>query len=158
MLRHLFTFVFIVLSGLSSGCAHQMGANRSALRIKSVDRPLGELRALVTDFLPVGLRARSPNGREFLSRHFVVESRGVYKDAGDAVDRYFAQVLVLGDRRPYDVEILVTKEKRVLRGNQFSYAIVGFDTRLAKELEKSLLSELTKSREDSNIIDDFRVF
>lgn len=131
--------------------------NRNALKINEVDRPLGELRAIVAGILPTGQRAVSPNGRELLSRHFVVEGPE-FKPAADALTRYFARILILGDRRPYNIEILVTQEKRVLKNEQFTYAVTGYSSRLAKELEKRLRTELTKRREDLNIIDDFRVF
>jgi len=156
MFRHLFVYLLILFSFLT-GCASSLG-NRNALRINEVDWPLGEIRAVVASLLPAGQRGMSPNGRELLSRHFVLEGRSGYKPAGDATERYFAQFLILGDRRPYDVEILVTQERRVLRGNQFTYVVTGYDTRLAKELERKLRTELTKRREDRNIIDDFRVY
>ena len=154
MLRHLFVYILILIL---TGCASSLG-NRKALRINDLDWPLAELRGLAASILPAGPRATSPNGRELLSRHFILEGSSGYKPAGDATERYFAQILILGDRRPYDIEILVTQEKRVLRGNQFNYVVTGHDTRLAKELERKLRSELSKRREDRNIIDDFRVF
>ncbi len=145
-------FVMVVV-----GCTTTIG-NRRSSRIESLDLPLHELRAVASSVLPTGQRAISPNGRELLSRHFILEGAKGYKPAGDATERYFASILVLGDRRPYDIEISVTLERRVLRGNQFTYIVEGYDTRLAKELEKKLRIELTKRREDLNIIDDFRVF
>lgn len=153
MLRHLVILVFLFLSG----CA-VLGNNRHALKISEVDWSLGEIRSSIGAIIPAGQRAMSPNGREILSRHFVLDRQRNFKPAGDALERYFAQFLILGDRRPYDVEILVTHEKRVLKGNQFVYMVSGYDPRLAKELEKRLRTELTKRREDRNIIDDFRVF
>lgn len=155
MRKHLLFFIFIILQLL--GCTTTFGSRQTS-RIPALDWPLGELRAVAASVLPTGQRAISPNGRELLSRHFVLEGSKGYKPAGDATERYFASILVLGDRRPYDVEISVTLERRVLRGQQFTYVVEGYDTRLAKELEKKLRLELTKRREDLNIIDDFRVF
>jgi hypothetical protein len=132
--------------------------NRNALLVNDIDWPLAELRTVAASILPVGQRAISPNGRELLSKHFILEGARGYKPAGDATERYFASVLILGVRRPYDVEILVTLERRVLRGNQFTYIVDGYDYKLAKELERKFRQELTKRREDLNIIDDFRVF
>lgn len=152
MLRHL----VICLCFSLAGCA-TLG-NRNSVTVKDIDWPLSELRSIAATVLPTGTRAISPNGRELLSRHFILEGRTGYKPAADATERYFAQVLILGDRRPYDVEILVTLERRVLRGNQFTYIVEGYDYKLAKELEVKLRQELTKRREDLNIIDDFRVF
>jgi hypothetical protein len=125
--------------------------------IHEVDWPLHDLSSLVAYELPTGLRTTSENGREFYSKHFVLDGPK-YKDAGDAVDRYFATVTVLGDSRPYDLEIFVTREKRVLRDTGFDYVATGHDVQLARELEYKLRQELAKRREDRNIIDDFRVF
>ncbi len=105
----------------------------------------------------MGVRTVSPNGREFLSKYFVIGEKE-YKPADDALDRYYVQIIVLGDRRPYDIEISATREKRVLRGEDFTYVVTGHDRRLAKELVTQLREQLTKRREDRNIIDDFRVF
>ena len=154
LIRHLLFFALLAFTG----CTTTLGGNRNTSKIDDLDWPLAELRSVAASILPTGQRAISPNGRELLSRHFILEGARGYKPAADATERYYASILILGDRRPYDIEILVTLERRVLRGNQFTYIIEGYDARLAKELERKLRSELTKRREDLNIIDDFRVF
>lgn len=148
----------IFISFATLGCATLQGHHPEALLIEEVNWPLTEIRQVITGLLPGGPRAVSPNGRELQSRHFLVDRNGGYKEAADALERYFAHILILGDRRPYSVEILVTHEKRVLRGNQFTYVVTGYDKRLAKNLERKMRAELTKRREDRNIIDDFRVY
>lgn len=132
-------------------------APEGATFIKDVDLKLSEIEQLVVSQLPVGQRAVSPNGREFLSRHFIRKG-GEFKPADEAIERFFAQVLILGERRPYNLQILVTRERRVLKNDQFTYRVIGHDPRLAKELEKNIRLALTERREDRNIIDDFRVF
>jgi hypothetical protein len=139
-----------------AGCA-TLEVNPDSLLIKEVDASLTDLRAAASNSLPVGQRSISQNGRELLSKMFIID-KDRYKPAADSSLRYYAQFKILGDRRPYDIEILVFTEKRVLRGNQFVYAMVGHDRTLAKELEQKFRLELTKRREDRNIIDDFRVF
>lgn len=134
-----------------------MGENQQALRIRNVDASVSDLRAVVSTVVPVGIRAVSSNGRELVSKHFVV-LKDRYRAAADATDRYYAQITILGDRRPYDVEILVAHEQRVLRNDRFTYIIVEYDQNLARELEVKLREELTKRREERNVIDDFRVF
>lgn len=135
-----------------------MGRNRAAVVVSDIDWPIAEIRTVIGQIIPVGVRAMSPNGHEVLSRHFILDRQGQPVPASDAINRYFTHFLILGDRRPYEVEILVTKEERALRGNQFTYVVSGYDMRLAKQLEARLRSELTKRREDRNIIDDFRVY
>jgi hypothetical protein len=130
---------------------------RHVLAIRNVNWPLTSLQGLVAGVLPTGLRNTSRNGREMYSKHFVVDGTQ-YKPAADAIERYFATVMVLGSSRPYDLEIFVTREKRVLRQNNFEYREFGYDITLAREIEYKLKEELAKRREDRNIIDDFRVF
>ena len=133
------------------------GSPDYALRIQALDWPLVDLQGLVVAELPTGLRTTSANGREFYSKHFILDGPR-YKLAGDAVDRYTAQVTVLGSERPYDLEIVVTHERRVIRSGSYTYIEIGHDMSLARELEYKFKQELTKRREDRNIIDDFRVF
>lgn len=149
-------FIFVPIFVFLSGCA-SLDHNPEGRLIREVDASLSDIRAVANAILPVGQRSISSNGREMLSKHFIIgEDR--YKPALDSTLRYFALITVLGDRRPYDVQVLVTIEKRVLRGNQFTMAAIGYDRNLAKELELKFRQELTKRREDRNIIDDFRVF
>lgn len=155
MLKHLVNLGLILFT---AGCATLTGHHPEALLIEEVDWPIAEIRIVAAQLMPAGQRAISPNGREMQGRHFLPDRQGGYKQAGDALERYFAHIKILGDRRPYKVEILVTHEKRVLRGNQFTYVVTGYDKRLAKDIEKKLRAELTKRREDRNIIDDFRVY
>lgn len=152
MLRHL-----LIFTSFLAGCAILMNENKNALRMREVDASVSELRTIVAAVIPVGLRAVSTNGREIVSRHFVI-TKDRYKPAADALERYFVQVTILGDRRPYDIEILVSHEKRVLREDRFTYVIVDYDQDLAREIEHKIRAELTKRRDGRNVIDDFRVF
>jgi hypothetical protein len=146
-------FIFIL-----GGCsAMGVAPSRYALRLKNVDWPLQELQNLIAIELPTGLRTTSPNGRELYSKYFVL-SGDKYKPAAEAADRYYATVIVLGVERPYDLDIFVTREKRVLGDTGYEYEEVGHNMMLARELEYKLKVELAKRREDRNIIDDFRVF
>jgi len=131
--------------------------SRNTVTVEDVKAPLQYLQRTVVSILPMGLRGNSRNGREFQSKYFVV-SKGVYKEAGEAADRYYAHFTILGERRPYNVEVYVTHEQRTLDGNELTYRVIGHDSRLAKELAQSLRNRLTKRREDLNIIDDFRAF
>jgi len=145
---------FLVLS--LSGCASMM-ANRQSKFIKEIDWPLPQIRIAIAAQIPIGQRSISQNGRELTSEYFV-PARDGYKDGAEASNRYYVQYTVLGDRRPYDIEILVTSERRTLKGNDFVYLKHGHDDRLTAELAARLAKELSKRREDRNIIDDFRVY
>lgn len=147
-----YLLVFLTLTGCAS-----MGIPKYARTIQQIDSPLIEIQKTVARTLPLGLATASANGREMYSKRFILV-KGKFEEASDAADRYFATVTVLGDMRPYTLEIFVTRENRVLHNDGFSYAEVGHDLGLAHKLEKILREELAKRREDRNIIDDFRVF
>lgn len=72
--------------------------------------------------------------------------------------RWFAHVFILGDRRPYNIEVLVKREKRIANRGVLTYRPEGLDLRIASNLKKRIQEELTKSREGINLIDDFRAF
>ncbi|MGE3680454.1 MAG: hypothetical protein AB7G93_01930 [Bdellovibrionales bacterium] len=148
-------FIFSILPFV--GCASLFSSNPDALRIEDVDRPISEIRAIAARLLPVGQRAISPNGHEILSKHFKMDGTK-YVPAADAAERFYAHIVILGDRRPYDIEVFVVHEKRAARENDYTYARVGVDPKLTSDLEQSLRQELTKRREERNIIDDFRVY
>jgi hypothetical protein len=52
----------------------------------------------------------------------------------------------------------VIHERRIIRSGDPSFEVVGYDDRLIQEIESRLRRELTKRREERNIIDDFRVY
>lgn len=150
MYRH-FLFGLILFLGL--GCS----TFQRSVALREVDRKLVSLQENVRSVLPIGLRATSPNGREYLSKYFV-PYRDDYKEADTAPRRWFAQIIVLGDRRPYDIEIYVKRERRVIKRGTLTYVPDGLDLRIASNLRTKLEEALTQRREDTNIIDDFRAF
>lgn len=118
---------------------------------------MGQLRQASIQSLPIGLRSSSSNGRELLSQYFVLKS-GKYQEAINLPVRWSAKIVLLGERRPYEVEIYVFKERRMEGSQGVEYQIEGQDFRLAKRVKDQLLQKLAQRREDLNIIDDFRVF
>ena len=160
-LRRVCVRLFLGLSFVQilAGCAalQSIGTNKHSRFIREVDWPVTEIRAVAFAQMPLGEGSVSTNGRELTSKYFIT-SGDRFKDGEEAVDRYLARFTILGDRRPYDVEVLVIHERRVLRGNEFVYAPIGHDARLTRLLEERLRKELTKRREDRNVIDDFRVY
>lgn len=155
MLRRL---LFLLPCLFLIACAALLGFNERAELISNVDSSISDIRSMISTVIPVGQRAISPNGREILSVHFVLNSKGEPRPAAEAVERWFARYLILGDRRPYNIEVYATRERRFMKNGQYSYEPYASEPRLAKRLAKALQTELTKRREDRNIIDDFRVF
>jgi hypothetical protein len=148
---------FISLALVSCATIENIETPAYATRIDNLEYPLTTVQKTAAIALPVGYRIVSPNGRTFTSQNFILSPDG-YKEAGEALDRYVAHITVMNSERPYAVVISVDHEKRVLKGDEFVYAVVGHDSRLAKELATHFREVLVKRREDRNIIDDFRAF
>lgn len=134
----------LVLLGLSS-CTHLPPGEK----LQNVDRPLLELQKSAANTMPTGLKSTSENGREFFSNPFKI-TKAAY-EAATPGDYYMqAHVMVLGDRRPYNVEIRVY---RVVNNQR-----VSSDNKLEKRLKNEILADLAKRRENRNVIDSFRPF
>lgn len=154
MLRYLLIFCVFV-----AGCSSLQAKRRvESFKVRELESSVSDIRAVISSVIPIGVRNVSGNGREIFSKHFLMTDGNRYRPANDAVERYYVQFIILGDRRPYDLEIIVAHEKRVLRGDNFVYVIDYYDKVLARDLAHAIQDELAKRREDRNIIDDFRVF
>lgn len=151
MLRRLqFLLPVLFLWGCSS--------NYKPLYIDNASQSLAVIRQSAMSSLPMGLMSSSPNGRELKSRYFVIEGKGKGKfvDGIQKSPRYQALITILGERRPYEVQVWVMKEERI--NGSYQYKVSGQDIRLANLVKGRLKEQLAKRREDMNIIDDFRVF
>ncbi len=72
-----------------------------------------------------------------------------------AKERRFAHVTILGERRPYDILVNVVVESQV---TETAYEASDTDDELSEALAKAIKSELLKSLENRNMIDDFNAF
>ncbi len=126
------------------------------MMVADLDRSLVDLQRIAARSMPLGLRSTSPNGREYFSNYFQTVDRK-FKPADTEKERHYAQVLVLGDRRPYNIQILVHRERKSSTAVS-GYEEIGLDLGLARAVRKRILSQLNKRREELNVIDDFRVF
>lgn len=140
---------------LLSGCATLLPEGE---RIENLDLPIHEIQKAVEINLPTGRRQVSSNGREYLSDFFIV-TNGKIQPAGNSSDRFYAHIYILGDRRPYVLQISVIRERK-MGGETYNakYEKYAYDQRIAKVIAKRIQATLSKRRDDRNIIDDFRVF
>ncbi len=141
------------------GCAH-LKSERTIVR--NLNFPLTVLQSTVEQSLPAGKRKVSTNGREFYSEYFISDGQN-FRLVQKPSFRMYAKVTVLGDRRPFDLEVVVYRERRiegdgVNNREPASYEVIGDDQRLAKVVMSRISETLAKRREDRNFIDDFRVF
>ena len=92
------------------------------------------------------------------NNHAHARARGAAATSGDTAPiRSYAQVYILGDRRPYVIEVYVNKQRRV-SAQSSEYVDEGSDQEIAKVVYQRIQFQLSKRREDLNIIDDFRIF
>lgn len=99
-------------------------------------------------------RLTSENGRELLSKYY--DRIGNSEDSiKNARERLSTHVTILGDRRPYDIQIEVVVE---IRDKEGVYQIVERDEFRAERVAKEIQKALVQSRDNRNIIDDFKPY
>lgn len=123
--------------------------------IKNVMLPLAVVRKIVMDNIPGGVRKESMNGREITSQYFDAKEMDVPSET--ARERGRAVVTILGSRRPYTIQVVVTREKR-RKGSKKNYDKLGEDAALTKAVRKRIKDALDNRPADINVIDDFRAF
>lgn len=99
-------------------------------------------------------RSLSQNGRELSSQYYDRKQNEI-KKMEMARERLFTHITVLGDRRPYDVQVEVLVESRNQDG---AFELVGSDDNRAAVIADKLKKALHQSRDKRNVIDDFRSF
>lgn len=124
----------------------------STATVPSQNKALGEIRAAINSIAGEP-RAISENQREIISQYFGRNPNAEF-DAQKSPERLYAKFTILGERRPYDVSVQVFVEQKY----QGVFELVGEDEKTADKVAKDLIKRLNQSREDRNIIDDFRPF
>ncbi|WII72973.1 hypothetical protein QJS83_03695 [Bdellovibrio sp. 22V] len=99
-------------------------------------------------------RSVSQNGREMFSQYYDKKNKVIEK-MNMARERYYTHVLILGSRRPYDVQVEVLVEGRNEDGG---FDVVDRDDDRAAGIAEKIRQALNQSRDNRNIIDDFRSF
>lgn len=139
-------FVFLMLPGLTS-------CSTTGVVLEDQTFSLNEIRKAITSNIGEP-RSISQNQRTFTSVYFSPKPDKKF-DAQKSKQRAYAQVVVLGDRRPYDIECTVFIEERDPDGG---YSQIGEDTAQSEQLAANIKKKLHQSTDDRNIIDDFRAF
>lgn len=99
-------------------------------------------------------RSISQNGREIVSQFYDKKNKNIEK-MDMARERYYTHVTVLGDRRPYDVQVEVLVEGRNEDGG---FDLLDRDDERAGIIAEKIRQSLNQSRDNRNVIDDFRSF
>lgn len=121
--------------------------------LESQNYSLGDLRKAINANIGEP-RVVSENQRTFKSTYFSLKADKKF-DPNKSKQRAYAKIVVLGERRPYDLDITVVVEERDQNGG---YSEVGDDPAQAEQLGKSIKKKLHQSTDDRNVIDDFRAF
>lgn len=139
-------FLLLSLTLLLSGC------QTPGVILK--ETPLGVSDARRAIVAVIGApRSVSSNGRELYSKYY--DSKGLFIEEMDKMKyRYHSKVTILGDRRPYDIAVLVVYEARI----DGKFEVVDQDNGRALQLAEKIKKSLHESREKRNVIDDFRSF
>jgi hypothetical protein len=135
-------FAFVLLQGCQTG----IFINESPAAMTDIRK------AFVTVFGEP--RTANYNGQILLSQYHDKRNR-VDPELSTAKSRYYTQLSILGDRRPYKIKIEVFFEAQVAPQE---YEIIGEDTDLAQKTADKIQEILHQSLKGRNVIDDFRAF
>lgn len=142
----------LVTLGLVTGCA--MGGPMYG----PVDKSIVEIRQAVVKAIPVKINYANKDSREYRSVPFVRYGKQI-KEASTELQRAYALVYIRGNKRPYTVEVVVAvEEAENPLAIQKGFKVVGYDERIAKIILARVKAHLNKRRDDSNLVDDFKIF
>ena len=135
----------------------------TATKSEDLNFPLSSIFKLIQENIPSKLAHRSENGRELYFEPYllplVYRSTLEYPRRVPPPERVRAKAVVLGDSRPYTVEVEFTLEKRVaLKNNEGVYAPAFRLDKYEADFLKQLYENLVKHSKKQNLIDDFRPF
>ena len=138
-----FSLLFLVFV---VGCASQ------SYLINNQNYSLGDLKKTLVSLIGEP-RQMSENQRTIYSRYFSRKADSKF-DPEKAPERLYAAITILGDRRPYEVQVEVFYEIK----DGGAYINQGIDDIETNKLGRGIRTRLNQGREDRNIIDDFRAF
>lgn len=150
-MKKTFFFKFRVLIFTLYGCG-LIGCTTTGVVIPENPNTVGDIRkAFVSTFGEP--RLISSNGRELFTKYHEADFIELEPDM-KIKSRYYTKVIILGERRPYDISVDVIKEKKV----QNKFEIEGHVESLSAKQAERLKETLDKSRVEPKSIDDFTPF
>jgi len=143
----------ILIRGLIAILALTLISCRSGVILRETPLNMSETRRVITMIIGQP-RAISKDGRE-LSSHYYDRQNKPIENPKAVRERYTTVIAILGDRRPYDVEVEVLREVRAPEGG---YEVIENDESRAQAIGDRLQKALNESRDNRNLIDDFRPY
>lgn len=141
--------LFFILGGffalVSQGCATE------GFYVRDMNRSMSDIQVAIRNLY--GVQSKSDDEK-------ILYTPPLKRDPNDTTpenkmrERVIARIVIMGDRRPYDILVQVYLERKI-RG---SWVEVGLDEGLSEIFSKEINRELIESRENRNVIDDFRAF
>jgi len=144
--KFLFKGILLISAFYLSACQHD------GVLISETPMSMVELKRIIISVIDEP-RVTSTNGHELTSNYFDKKGKMIERPA-EARERFYTIVNVLGDRRPYDIQVRVYVEVRTPEG----YDTVGQDDAFAEVWADKIRKALHESREKRNFIDDFKAF
>jgi hypothetical protein len=140
----LFTYSFILTS-----CS----TPRGGVTTEELMRPISVLHRAVNSVMNGGIKSRSVNSRTYLSQFHAV---GMDLNAGykKKKERGQLEITILGDRRPYNINIIYRIESLV--GSKFVFS--RYDKSLASQYLSKLNEYLASRPEERDVIDGFKPY
>jgi len=145
--------LLILFASLMAGL-YLAGCASGTVSLDDVDMTINDLHRVVANSMPVRVKNETANGREFYSVYFVPKG-GDFEESDGGPRRYIAHVEIIGDQKPYRIDITVTLQKRV---EEAHYESDRTEEGMARVISRRIQKALHERREDRNVIDDFRVF
>lgn len=139
----------LIIIFFTAGC---VSAKKDRVVLEDVENSLADIKK-VTGQIIGGIRLQSENGRELFSKYFNVLDETDFT-TGLEEERAYTKVVILGDRRPYDIEVMVYVEKK----EKGQFVQQSTDISLARKKLKIIRQKLNESLGKRNVIDDFKAF
>lgn len=137
---------------------HTLGCSMGGPMYGPVDKSIVEIRESIIKAFPIKVTYANKDSRELRSVPFVRYGKKI-KEATNELQRAYALIYIRGNKRPYTIEVVVpVEEADAPLAIQKSYKVIGYDERIAKIILARLKAHLNKRREDSNLVDDFKIF
>ena len=131
-----------------------LGCQTDGVVLKDTPLNISETRKAVAGVIGQP-RATSENGREMVSKYYDRKGNKDEAQLKTARERLSTHVTILGDRRPYDIQVEVVVE---IRDHDGKYQVVERDEGRAQTVAKEIQKALVQSRDNRNLIDDFRAY
>jgi hypothetical protein len=138
--------LLVIILGLAVACT-------TGHTITPVNRTVVDIRATVKNLWGTAPQS-SQNEREIISGPLKIDPADK-TPPNQLKIRAYARVVIIGERRPYEVLVEAYVEKKDERG---VFHELGMSEGLSRELGTELRKALIESRENWNVIDDFRAF